>query len=366
MNSDLINNTLNNKLDFTIATNNFSFTFWSKIFSENELNLIKEFINNNERGLHTIVKSLIPAYHISNTFNIYNKTQQTRTSYDINKSKSILAGIFLLFGVLTYKFIITNQDYAIIVKGGKAMQLILSQKPNATFSSDDIDILLMPLNINYNNYNIKILSQQITLLIKWIFNVSNNKYEKMNHVQDLQYINKAYPYINKISYKNQPLEYDSAYYTAMVDIDFGPINNIMFYEDLDITSYEHPELGKIIYKYQNINKLFLEKMFYLNYYAKYYEHVCYNPQIYYIDPKYFNDSYRFIIKFAKQINVLIIPLDKKLYNNRNTSLDKFNSIKYKLLCNFINNNIFCPVNELIEFVLDTQNKLNNLRCINML
>lgn len=236
----------NTKLNLNLPCIEFSYLFWSPLFSEDEINQLKTLINTNENNLETIISTIIPSYKISDKFdkyiNMYYNNIKYRSIDDINKSKSILAGILILFGILKYKFIITNHDYYIIVKGGKAIQLLLSKKNSIKFDSNDIDILLVPINGTHDYNKLKILSRQISLLIKWIFNVSNNDFDKLNYIQILPFVNQAYPYIDKISYKNQPENYQSKYFTELVDIDFGPILNNIFYEDLDITK-------SLFYKY---------------------------------------------------------------------------------------------------------------------
>lgn len=355
----------NNKLDVHLLYNEFSFLFWSKIFSENELISLKKYISDNGNNLQNLISDIIPSYKISHKFdnynNIYYDDFKNRSYNDIDKSKSILAGILFIFGILTCKFIITNQDYSIIIKGGKAIQLLLSKNSNNKFISDDIDILLLPINQPYNYTHIKNLSYQISLLIKWIFNVSNNDFDSVNCVQILPFINQGYPYIDKISYKNQPSSYDLKYYTALVDIDFGPINdNITFYEDLDITTFDHIIFGKIIYKYQNIHKLFFEKLYYINYYAHHFEFICYNPHLYQAYAKKYCDAYRFIVKFANQVHVLLLILCKRL----DIPPRKIPKNKIIMVNTFINKYIPNPSNNLFQFIINTHNTLDYLRLIN--
>ena len=233
------------------------------------------------------------------------------------------------------------------------------------FESDDIDILIMPINELDDLNNIKTITRQISLLIKWIFNISNNESDKLNYIQILPYVNNAYPYIDKISYKNQPTDYDSKYYTALVDIDYGQENNNIFYEDLSITNIDHPLFGKIIYKYQNINKLFLEKLFYLNYYASNYEFICYNPFTYNMYVKLYADSVRFITKFSKQLNTILNLLYNKLnYPNKYIPPHKKLELKTEIINQYINENNLIPVNNLNKYITDTHYILNQLRLSN--
>jgi hypothetical protein len=49
-----------------------------------------------------------------------------------------------------------GQDYKILFKGGKAIQLVLTGIPNISeYISEDIDILVMPNNILYDEASIK-------------------------------------------------------------------------------------------------------------------------------------------------------------------------------------------------------------------
>ena len=351
----------NIKLNLDLPCIEFSYLFWSPLFLEDEINQLKTLINTNENDLETIISTIMPSYKISETFNkyinIYYKDIKYRSTDDINKSKSILAGI------LTYKFMITNQDYYIIIKGGKAIQLLLSKKTSIKFDSNDIDILLVPINGTYDYNKLKNLSRQISLLIKWIFNVSNNDFDKLNYIQILPFVNQAYPYIDKISYKNQPENYESKYFTALVDIDYGPVYNNIFYEDLDITNYEHDFFGKIVFRYQNINSLFFEKLYYLNFYALQYEYICLNPESYPIYSKLYSDSSRFIIKFAKQINSVIFLLFKS-HSAKYLPPQKIEKEKKEIILYFVEKYKLKSVNNLISFIVNTSNTMNNLRLRN--
>ena len=338
--------TSDNKLNLDLYCNEFDYLFWSKVFLEHEINQLKTLINNNENNLENIISTIMPSYQISQKFSEYNNIYYNeiinRSHYDIFKSKNILAGILILIGILTHKFIQTNQDYVIIIKGGKAIQLLISNNNCVEFASNDIDILLMHINGLYDYNKLKNLSRQISLLIIWIFNMSNN-------IQIQPFVNYAYPYIDKISYVNQ----DGKYYTALVDIDFGIVTNNIFYENLDITIYDHEFFGKIMFKYQNINNLVFEKLFYVNHYATQYEQICNNPLLYPLYFKIYYDSYRFIIKFAKQLNILFV-----LSCETSTTHLSFQE-KAKIMSKIIHTHKILFIDNLIDFVIDTDNIMNN-------
>ena len=100
----------NSKLNLELPSIEFTYSFWSKIFTEDKLNQLKLLISNNENDLENIITNIIPSYKISDKFNnyinIYYNQIKNRSDNDIIKSKSILSGILIIIGILTYKFII--------------------------------------------------------------------------------------------------------------------------------------------------------------------------------------------------------------------------------------------------------------------
>jgi hypothetical protein len=130
-------------LDLTLPSIEFTYLFWSKIFTENELDLLKEKLNNN---LENIITKLIPTYKISQKFNKYINSHyndiKNRSQFDIQKSKSILAAILILFGILTDKFIITNQNYSQVHSGIVFLYLLFEFFP---LQSDHIEETLNPI-----------------------------------------------------------------------------------------------------------------------------------------------------------------------------------------------------------------------------
>jgi hypothetical protein len=51
----------------------------------------------------------------------------------------------LLYGIITYRLFDNKEDYLILFKGGRALQLSLNDIPNVTkYFSEDTDVLIIP------------------------------------------------------------------------------------------------------------------------------------------------------------------------------------------------------------------------------
>ena len=122
-------------------------------------------------------QTMIPNYHVptSNTPYTLSGAMYSDLPADFSNYNIILCAALLVYGIISDKM--KGQDFDLIFKGGKAVQLVLSQIPNTDqYNSEDIDILVMPKNdIEYNRDIIKNLSSHIGYLIKWFLNVSDLK-----------------------------------------------------------------------------------------------------------------------------------------------------------------------------------------------
>ena len=329
------------KLNFKLnKINDFDEDVWFPLFSKGELGCIKSSIESNPDDLCKIIKKLFPYYKISYDYfceKINPKTNKKLydNQEDISRTMNIQCIIMLMVGIINYKLSHTRQEFQIIIKGGKTLQLLLSKiygKKNADidYKSSDIDLIINPINgIVYDKTKCKTFTMNFVNLIKWIFNISNNPYSFDNYISSEP--GREYPEIIKISHKIQKdnaTHYNSGY-TAIADIDFGEKNHLM-YENL-IYDWEYSnKYGKLLYVYQNLNDYLLEKIYYLDYYIKELDKLIVKselPNVKLTNDEYknFNNYQRFIDKFSKQIiQIIKIEFDKNnLDNNLQMYLDNF-------------------------------------------
>lgn len=174
-----------------------------------------------------------------------------------------------------------DQDYKLIFKGGKAIQLVLAEIQNLSeYKSEDIDVLIIPdKNIQYDELNIKNLAGHLAYLIRWFLNIPSTDYKIS--VQPPNPANtRANPYIFKLSYIKSLKKRDFRTQTLVddfkqfSDIDFKelPRHIIPYFQD-DSKEYNF-EISlsdtkqKLMFRCPNLGALLNEKIYY---YAKYSE-----------------------------------------------------------------------------------------------
>lgn len=267
--------------------------FWRPIFRDGEMIHIREVISSmmisdasipvadkKSSDLWSVCKinqRIIPTYYVETTNKPYvNSLNITIYEQDIDFShyNIILCAALLIFGLISQKMI--GQDYSIIFKGGKAIQLELANMPESLlYESEDIDIILMPnAGIVYDENTVKNLAGHIAYLVKWFINNLENKFVISVQAPNPENI-RANPFIYKISYVkvNQRRDYRLQ---RMVD-DFKPISDIDFkdmpqnirelFGKTNDYSFYIPELEQnILFKCPNTGSLLDDKIFY---YIKY-------------------------------------------------------------------------------------------------
>ena len=275
--------------------------FWKPIFEENEMITLRKQINdmmiadgnisitNKEVSklwsLCKINQSIIPTYFTptkNEPYDVFGTQFQDR-DVDFAHFNIILCAALLIFGIISYKMI--GQDYKIIFKGGKAIQLVLAEIPElgSSYKSEDIDVLILPdTNILYNEANVKNLSGQLAYLIRWFLNIPaiENKQETQYKIS-VQSPNpentRANPFIFKLSYVKVFQKQDFRK-NIMID-DFKPFSDIDFkdpqsnikasFEDSKEYKFYISELNQnIIFRCPNLGSILDEKIYY---YAKYSE-----------------------------------------------------------------------------------------------
>jgi hypothetical protein len=200
------------------------------------------------------------------------------TEGDFSNYNIILCAALIIFGVITYKM--KDQDYEFIIKGGKAIQLVLSNIPEANvYNTEDIDLLIVPKKgVIRDDTTIQVLAGNLTYLMKWFLNRN-----QINFNISVQTPDPSRPdtnqYIYKLSYlksikkrffnrkENRMVEAND--YKPFADIDFKnlvePVNN--FFEDIINYPFFVPELNtNILFTCPSIDSILDEKIYF---YAKY-------------------------------------------------------------------------------------------------
>ena len=195
--------------------------FWNPLFEngENLINLRNTFMQMYEQDRYTedamkrfqicnLLEKLFPAY-LTRYYLSHRETAKTLVNMNICSCI-----ITLLYGFITYKLYEYKQDYLILIKGGRAIQLSLIDIPNVVkYFSEDADILIIPnkiINADYDFEKMENLSAHIAYLVKWFIP------EEINIIVSLpsnpKNQNKE---ITKILYN------DDKIYKALSDVGFG-------------------------------------------------------------------------------------------------------------------------------------------------
>ena len=230
--------------------------FWAPIFAKNEMFAIKKLINdimnldgtipvqNSEIttlwSICSIVKEIIPTFYTPTKNNAYMlfDTFFKDSDIDFSKFNIILCSTLIMFGIISYKMI--GQDYKIMFKGGKAIQLVLSGISDMSeYNSEDIDVLIIPAkNVQYNLDMIKNFAGHLAYLIRWFLTIPETGYNISVLVPNPSNT-RANPYIFKLSYIKSVKRYDHRKqmqideYKQFSDIDFKelPENIVTYFEN---------------------------------------------------------------------------------------------------------------------------------------
>lgn len=256
--------------------------FWIPLFGANNMFSIREKIRSmmaSDMGIKMngikisdiwsvckIIQNLIPTYFVSTE----NKPYQPQGEFgpifldsptDFSQYNIILCASLLIFGIISQKM--KYQDYQLIFKGGKAIQLVLAKIPGINmYESEDIDVLLMPKQgIIYDEILIKNLSGHIAYLIKWFLTVNTPVISVLVPNPSNK---RANPFIFKLSYIKQ-----GRGFKAFSDIDFREIPQTIkpyFERAIDYTFNILELEQRVSFKCPDIGSLLDEKLYY---YAKY-------------------------------------------------------------------------------------------------
>jgi hypothetical protein len=268
--------------------------FWKPIFEENEMLSIRTKINEmmNSDGnipitnkevseLWSVCKinqSIIPTYFTPTKNEPYESFSSYMMDPDIDFShyNIVLCAALIIFGIISEKMI--GQDYKVIFKGGKAVQLVLAGMPETSaYKTEDIDVLIMPdANIPYLESIVKNLSGHLAYLIRWFLNTPETQY-KVSVQAPNPSNTRANPFIFKLSYLKvtQKRDYKKQImvddFKQFSDIDFKetPISVKPYFEKSIDFKFFISELNQtVLFRCPNIGSLLDEKIYY---YAKYSE-----------------------------------------------------------------------------------------------
>jgi hypothetical protein len=233
--------------------NNEIISLFKKI-SRNFKNHFKVLLDSNK--LVSIIKEIYP--------NILNYTDTINTLEKDDKFlyKNYSFRLFIFIGMLNRFLKETVPDLKLVIKGGKAAQMILSPKPTLELKSDDIDVLVQHPDPLYA----KIFSQHFALFFRDYI---------INDPQSLSILlaNPINPNVSKISFITK---YNR--FVVISDIDSKPIERPEYFniieteksKDINIVDKNKVETTytfRLTYYHQNRESFIKEKKYYLNEYS---------------------------------------------------------------------------------------------------
>jgi len=256
--------------------------FWKPIFATNEMFELRErirsmMVNDLTIGfsngtmsdiwsLCRINKTIIPTYYVptkNEPYMVFDRLVADHPT-DFSQYNIILCASLLLLGVISFK--LSNQDYQLIFKGGKAIQLVLSGiSESETYKTEDIDVLVAPKkDISYDQSIVQNIAGHVAYLVQWFLNFDKFDISVMSPNPSNP---KSNPFIYKLSY----IKFSPKSFKQFSDIDFKEIPEILKeYFEKSTVEYEFDisELGeKVLFRCPNIGAIIDEKLYY---YIKYF------------------------------------------------------------------------------------------------
>ena len=247
-------------------------SFWLPLFTADELTRlrseIQEFTKNNGSYLNVavcnMVTSIIPKYTIPTKNEPIEKygISHRKSDYDFHKFNQLLCAVFFLYGIISNRLI--KEKYSLVFKGGKAVQILMSQFNTIdNYSSEDIDILIIPNDGVYNLEEMRILSSHIGYLVHWLLNITENTISVK-----IPSSSRDNPYVTKISYINRDPFYSK--FMVISDIDIKPIPEFMLHYYTNTGNYfvvdTSMENWNITYRTLSILPFLDEKIYYYTLY----------------------------------------------------------------------------------------------------
>jgi hypothetical protein len=247
------------------ATLEQSLRFWSPVFKIEELVSLKEKINemlaedakiklvNKEVpelwSVCKIIKKYFPAYFVpmKNKSYIGPRGYARHEDIDFSNYQILCCTSMIVYGIISARLLLHDQDYQLIFKGGKAIQMGLL----AEYDSEDIDIVVDPIYA-YDPVMINNIAGHLALLMKWLLPFSTSILPPTHN-----------PTLYKLSFMTSHHSYK-----PFSDIDFKEIDKTdLFFKELYTDQYYVAPLDEhVVFKRPTIEKIVEEKIFY---YSKY-------------------------------------------------------------------------------------------------
>lgn len=155
--------------------------FWSPIFKRTELMELKERLhamiaadtkiklkNHDLPEVWSVcktVKKIFPGYFVplrNKSFNVqYGRIREKEV--DFSTYQIICCSTMILYGIIASRLLMHDQDYQLLFKGGKAIQMGLQTE----YESEDIDVIIDPIYA-YDRVMVDNISGHLALLIRWL------------------------------------------------------------------------------------------------------------------------------------------------------------------------------------------------------
>ena len=268
-----------------------------------------------------IVQAKIPTYYVPITNGVYTQGRLIDDlNIDFTHYNMMLCACLILYGILSDRMV--GEKYSLLLKGGKAIQLVLAKIPknNKQYISEDIDIMVKPTDDkSYDRDEIKNLSSHIGYLLKWFLSSPTLKTNISVLLPPTEPNAKTNPNIVKLSYEKivKRLNYrtgtQDSVYKALSDIDFKelPAELATYFNEVNKYEFYIKELQtNVLFVYPHLGELIDEKLYFYSKYMKYKILLQNDEKI--TDPTYENvtidDCDYFLNKFSKAIKGLTYGL----------------------------------------------------------
>jgi hypothetical protein len=256
--------------------------FWLSVFKTGELfqlrRMLSERIDTDLRikvrdekmsemwGICSILQNIIPKFNvpqdIPKPYSDKSGLYVVPSVAEFSEYNIILCSTFLIYGILSYK--LRMEDYRIIMKGGKGVQLALSKLTGVPhdfkYESEDIDILILSKDgVEHNASRAQTLASHIAYLIEWLLSdVFTNKISVLLPSDP----NARNTSIVKLSYFSNGFKQFS-------DISFEALSESVkpFFENTIRIDKPTP-FGKVKFIFQSTKKIISEKQFFISEYSK--------------------------------------------------------------------------------------------------
>ena len=321
--------------------------FWAPIFHKSETELfdlrtrIVNIITNDDKiklennvlqtpwSICSMVQTMIPTYYVPTKKELYTQGGIMYNDLDVDFThyNMILCACLIIFGILSDRMV--GQDYDLVCKGGKAIQLVLAQIPNSQqYTSEDIDILVKPKeNIVYNKDDIKHLACHVGYLIKWFLSATDITNHLSILLPETSENARRNPNIVKISYIKSTKRYDFRKraqvdeYKPISDIDFKelPLEILPYFNRVFKYSFHIEELDtNVLFVCPYIGVLIDEKLYFYSKYMNFKLLLENGEKI--TEPGYENLQLADIVFYLNKFSRAILALSAGLIQQRNPDL----------------------------------------------